>query len=178
MLLRTAWIASEAAKSLPDEKELGEFAKQLRDATNELARAAVETIGKPDGHSSMQSVAALYAALARRDDGAFAKAACDAIAAEAAGPQASLARQVAPVLFDRGGEQERAALVEAVRTGGAVGDDAVVLLALACRRAGDDAWSEFRAEAPELLGRQPLAGAVVVLVNQLSEATLPLVAAR
>jgi len=50
------------------------------------------------------------------------------------------------------------------------GDDLVVLTALACRRAGDDAWSTLRAERRNLLGEQALSGDVIVLVNNLEGA--------
>jgi len=53
----------------------------------------------------------------------------------------------------------------------------VVLAALASRRAGGEVWSTFRGEAPDLLGRQPLAGEVVVLINRLSVTRLPVVVA-
>jgi hypothetical protein len=57
---------------------------------------------------------------------------------------------------------------------GVQGDDMVVLTALACRRAGGEAWEKFREEARTLLGDQPLSGSVVVLVNRLSRGELKL----
>lgn len=44
-----------------------------------------------------------------------------------------------------------------------------VLLAIACRRCGNDLWNTFRAAAPELLGRQGLRGEIVVLINCLPQ---------
>ena len=58
------------------------------------------------------------------------------------------------------------------------GEDIVVLTALACRRAGGDAWRTFRENSRDLLGRQPLSGGVVTLVSNLSKAPLPAVAVR
>jgi len=57
------------------------------------------------------------------------------------------------------------------------GEDAVVLVAMACRKAGGEAWRTFRAESQQTLGRQPLSGTVVVLISRLSATRLPLVAA-
>ena len=55
-----------------------------------------------------------------------------------------------------------------VEAGSIAGEDAVVLFALACQRAGDGAWTVFRAQMQSLLGEQPLPGSVVVLTNRLS----------
>jgi hypothetical protein len=63
-------------------------------------------------------------------------------------------------------------------TKGIQGDDLVVLTALACRRAGGEAWTAFRAESQSLLGNQPLSGAVVVLVNRLSGPNVKLASAE
>ena len=54
-----------------------------------------------------------------------------------------------------------------IEAGGVTGEDVTVLLALACHRAGGDAWTVFRAHMRDLLGEQPLPGSVVVLVNRL-----------
>jgi hypothetical protein len=59
-------------------------------------------------------------------------------------------------------------LANLLASDGAPGEDVTVLLALACRRAGGDTWSTFRVARQGLLGGQPLAGSVVVLVNRLS----------
>ena len=48
------------------------------------------------------------------------------------------------------------------------GEDITVLVAMACHRAGGETWAAFRAEMRGLLGKQPLPGSVVVLVNRLS----------
>jgi len=48
------------------------------------------------------------------------------------------------------------------------GEEMVALVAIACKRAGGDAWDTFRREQTYLLGGQPLSGDVVVLVNRLS----------
>ena len=52
---------------------------------------------------------------------------------------------------------------------GVAGADQVFLLALACRRCGDETWNAFRAESATILGKQSLPGGVVVLVNRLAQ---------
>ncbi|MEX2316458.1 MAG: hypothetical protein WD669_04850 [Pirellulales bacterium] len=177
LVLRMAWIVDEAARSLPEEKELAEFAKQVAADTREITQAVVAAIGKAGEHSATQFAAATYAAMAGRDNVEFSGGAYEAITAATTGPNDWLTRTLVPALFGRGGANERAALIELVRSARVAGEDAVVLTALACRRAGGEPWSTFRAEATTLLGRQPLAGAVVVFVNELSAARLPLIAA-
>ncbi len=50
------------------------------------------------------------------------------------------------------------------------------LLAIACRRAGGETWAAYRRDATDLLGKQPLAGSVLVLINRLSGSQLELAA--
>ena len=49
----------------------------------------------------------------------------------------------------------------------------MALAALACHRLGGEAWETFRAGLLETLGKQPLPGSVVLLVNRLSGSNLP-----
>jgi hypothetical protein len=92
-------------------------------------------------------------------------------------PVAWLTRTIMPALFGRAKDTAWEELVKIIRGGNVRGEDLVVLTALASRRAGDEAWSTFRAESPEWLGRQSLAGDVVVFVNGLSASRLQAVVA-
>jgi hypothetical protein len=58
--------------------------------------------------------------------------------------------------------------------GEAQGPDAVVLTALACRKAGGEQWNAFRAGSRDLLGGQPLPGEVIALLNRLGPSGLSL----
>jgi hypothetical protein len=119
----------------------------------------------------------LYAALALRDDDFTAKALAAVEKGQAKeGPLAAV-RTVASALLCKADDIDRKALAEVVTGGNVGGEDLVVLTALACRREGSAAWSAFRAEAGDLLGKQPLAGSVVVLVNRLAGRN-PMVAAQ
>jgi hypothetical protein len=177
LLLRTVWIVSESAAALAGERELADFSRTLAADTRDLSQAAVAAISAAGEHSIAQYAAATYAALARRNDAEFSGRAYEAITAAAAEPTSWFTRTIVPALFGRGGDAVQTDLAKLVRDGTVNGEDAIALLALACRRAGRDAWATFRAEAGELLGRQPLAGDVVVLVNGLSATNLPLVMA-
>jgi hypothetical protein len=82
---------------------------------------------------------------------------------------------LASTLSGKANEADCKVLIDAIGTG-MQGDDAVVLAAIACRRAGGDSWNAFRANARDILGNQPLSGGVVVLVNRLSTAPFTILA--
>jgi hypothetical protein len=177
LVLRTAWIVNESARALQDETELTKFAAMLAEDTRDASGQAVDAVVASGEHAAGEYLAATYAALARRDDVEFARRASQAISSRTEQQVAWLTRAVAPALLGPEGDGPQSQLAELVRSGQVVGEDAVLLTALACRRAGGEAWTAFRAESSTLLGRQPLAGDVVVLVNELSSTRLPLVVA-
>ena len=80
-------------------------------------------------------------------------------------PVANL-RALARLLVGKPLESDRVTLADSLarEAGGA---DAVVLVALAHRQAGREAWEAFRAQSRDLVGSQPLPGDVVVLVNRM-----------
>jgi hypothetical protein len=136
----------------------------------------------------------LYAVLAMRDDEAFlAKARPLLEGADAA----TFGRWplVAATLLEPAGKADGKALgqlvaelanpsrenlpTEAVlRAGGGGPEDLIALAAMACRRAGGETWTNFRAESKNLLGARPLAGSVIVLVNHLGRPDRTLASAR
>jgi hypothetical protein len=170
--MRSLWTIHEAARALPDEAELQALLRTARVATLDASKAALGVLEK-----SPQDVRAflgvLYATLAGGDDAAKTLLTKPGQPQE---PTAALRAAAAALLAPADGIESKA-LIERVRQG-VGGDDAVVLTALACRRAGGEAWTTFRAETHRLLGEQPLSGSVVVLVNRLARATLPVLAAR
>ncbi len=161
IVLRSAWTVAVAARLLPDRKELAALAESARKGCRAAAVKAVASLkGKP--HDASAILAAAYGAMAADE-------------ADLKGQVlASLGDEPATLVFAVSSllgwptEIDREQLAAMVASGSTVGEDAVVLTAMACRRAGDDAWSAFRAEMPELLGSQPLPGSVVVLANRLS----------
>jgi Ca-activated chloride channel family protein len=176
LLLRTAWIAGEAAQALPAERELAEFAATLARETRELAMAAVAKISTTGEHPVEAQLSEIYALLAHRGQSEIAGGAYEAVRESKAGSNAWLTQAILPAVLGRGGDEISGELIKLVRSGEVLGEDAVVLTALACRRVGGEAWSTFRAESTSMLGQQPLAGDVIVLVSELSAARLPLVA--
>ena len=52
------------------------------------------------------------------------------------------------------------------------GDDLVLLAALAAKHRGGKVWKAFREEMTTIVGKQPLSGNVILLVNRLSTTQL------
>jgi len=177
--LRAAWAIAEAAKVLPKERELAALADSARARTAEAATAALGAFEKSPTNPAQAYLSVIYGALGRRSDAEFFGKARKLVTGAAFKPMPLLAlREAATALLAPSGQVDGTALVGRVRDHGQHirGDDAVVLTALACRRAGGDAWRAFRAEARDLVGRQPLSGSVVVLISRLGAAPLPILA--
>jgi len=130
------------------------------------SRAALARLEKePEDASAL--FAAVYGALAVND----AAMKSDVLRALAAGEKADsplgTLRTVARSLLAEPAAIDRAALAKVLDGGAVVGDDLVVLTALACRRAGGETWDRFREASADLLADQPLSGHVVVLIHRL-----------
>jgi hypothetical protein len=176
LALRSLWAITEASKAMPDEAELAALAAKARAESAEAARAALATLKKkPDDQAAF--LGTLYAVLAMPDDKAFAAEARPLLTSGDEKSPLAPVRKVVDTLMSEPADADREALADIIREGLA-GEDMVTLTALAARRAGGDAWTAFRAESTEILGRQPLPGSVVVLVNSLARPTLPIVAKR
>jgi hypothetical protein len=167
LLLRSAWAITTAAKLLADQPELITLADAVRERCPAVAEKAVAAL--KDNPADVSTVLrAGYAALAMGDPDLS-----DRILASlpedvpADSPAAGAVFAVRGILGDANpaSGQQFSALVAA---GAVSGEDVTVLVALACRRADGDAWTAFRAEMRDVLGKQPLPGSVVVLVNRLS----------
>jgi len=173
--LRSMWAISESARNLPLEAELAALLKPVSDQCRGAAERAVAKLEKSPG-SDKAILQTTYAALAWREDDAFRSRAATALAViEKDKPVESAWKTLALVLLGAPPADRTDALSKAMSNVG--GEDPTVLLALACRKAGGDAWRTFRAGSQEMLGRQALAGSVVVLISRLSETRLPLVTA-
>jgi len=171
--IRSMWALSEAAEALPEEKELVALAESAVTASQDASSDALEALRKsPDDVAAYFTV--LYAALGRKVDATYPLRAKTVLMQKGKKDSAlAQARVIAEALLTQPHRIDREGLMEVVSKG-VQGDDMVVLTALACRRAGGEAWEKFREEARELLGKQPLSGSVVVLVNRLSQAELKL----
>ena len=165
--IRSAWAFQTAWAAMPTVEESVAIPKAFRDGVQEAAKAALADLEKsPDDPAAYFAV--LYTALGIRNASSefLAKAKPLLTDGKADSPLADV-RTVAKALLAEPKDVDAKALAELVAKG-VRGDDMVALTALACRRAGGEVWTAFRAESRAILGDQPLSGAVVVLVNRLS----------
>jgi len=187
--LRSLWAISEAARvdlSLREDfrsyapkfrEELDALQQAARHKCQAVAEAALASLqAKPEDASAFTQV--LYAALALREDAAYVtKAAPLLTGGRDANSRLASAQVLSSALLSAKGVVDEAALLGLLQAG-LQGDDMVALTALACRRAGGDAWKVFRAEARDILGEQPLSGSVIVFVNRLAHTQLALAMAK
>ncbi len=177
VMMRSAWAVMESARALPDEGELQTLAEHVAKLTPPVGERTIANLKMtPDEPHS--AIATLYAALASKD-ATFRREATQAIGQLKgdAGFFLQVRTLTAALLAENAAEIDLAPLVELVNQG-VYGDDLAALTAIACRRAGGEAWDAFRRQQRDLLGKQPLTGDVVVLVNRLSGNSLPVVASR
>ncbi len=167
-VLRSLWMVCEAAKALPDDKELAALADEARELSLEAAQAALADLReKPE--DVVAFTATLYAALAAQtngDDEYLSKA--RPLLGKAKDPTM---KTVAQALLASDPARHADAL-GATLDKPLSGDDLVVLTAIACRRASGQAWTTFRARSRQILGSQSLRGEAIVIVNRLSSSRL------
>ncbi len=177
LALRSLWLIREASRALPDEAELQQLAAAALGKSRSAIDAAVLALKKnPKDLDALARV--LYAALAMPDDGQLRGSASTLLTGAAPkGSPLAAARTVAGALLQESSKIDRAALAQLV-SAGVAGEDLVVLTALACRRAGGDTWQKFRAESRDVLTNNALSGDVVVLISRLTNAPLPMLAAK
>jgi len=167
LALRSAWAVIAASRMLDDEQELTALAASIRGQIRPAAEKALGTlVEKPDDITAI--LPAVYAAMAMEDTAQRAK-----VLAALPSETSENATLTATIIATRGllGESLHPydeQLTELLTSGGVAGEDVSVLLALACHRAGGEIRHAFRAARRDLLGAQPLAGSVVVLINRLT----------
>jgi hypothetical protein len=175
--LRSLWIVRESARALPDANELQTLAALATERSRAAIRRVMQSL-RQQPKDSETAMAVMYAALAEHEDADLRREAVTLLAkSEAAQTEIPAIGALARSLLDQPLDDDQQALTELI-SGGVTGNDLVALTALAARRAGGDLWQAFRSQLHDSLGRQPLAGPVVVLVNRLARPALPLVAAR
>jgi len=182
ILLRSAWALTVASDRLKN-KDLTTLAHQARTRSAPCRDQVLEVLAKSP-QDAQAGIGLLYAALTTRNDVRDLAKDAERLLIETEGgelpsPAAAL-RLLAAALLKPAEDADAKALGEWIRTGprGVRGPDLVVLTALACRRAGGEAWRTFRAEARPLLGDQPLPGGVAVLVGRLARPDVRLTSAR
>ena len=183
LALRSCWAIRQADGALPREMdemdELAALALAVSNACRPIADEAVLNPKAPEKPADLLSV--LYAELAFRGIEGWPSRPRPAFERKApTDPALKALYVVRDILLAPDGKTDANALMDLLRTQADQlrGDDMVVLTALACRRAGGDAWRAWRENSRDLLGHQPLSGSVVTLVTNLSKAPLPAVAIR
>jgi hypothetical protein len=156
-----------AAHVLSDDRELGILAKSVQQQIGAAAKSAVTQLDA-NAQDLDTLLAALYACLATGDS----RLKADTL--KALPPQAQPTTPLAVVALAARGllgeglpieDVDRASWIASSVSGDA---DVTVLAGLACRRADGGVWSAYRVAMRDTLGRQPLPGSVVVLLNRLS----------
>jgi len=180
LVLRSLWIVAESSRAQPDCAELRALAESAQEKCRPAIVRAMSELEKSSG--SMETVLpVLYAMLALRDEGELTAKAGKLVAREISNrPDLVALAAVAKSLAADAAQIDRNELEQVIagEKGQVTGDDLVILTALAARRAGGDTWQAFRARMTDLLREQPLSGHVVILINRLANAALPLVASR
>jgi hypothetical protein len=169
VVIRSWWAVAETARALPGEPQLASLAEFAGAQTRDAVKAAHEAVAKnPQEAALLASV--VYAGLAEREN---AEVRAKTLAAVAKGSENANLSILVAALLDDPAKIDQAQLTKLLSEGIASGSDMTVLTAMACRRAGGEAWNTFRAQSRDVLGSQPLPGSVVVLVNHLATPVWP-----
>ena len=177
VLLRSAWALTMASDLVAND-DLAKLAHQARMRSALAREHVVETLEKSP-QNAKAAVGLLYAALTTRNDVTEVRKDADRLLvqgnADTLPPHMVAVRTVAAALLNPAEKIDAKALSTLTTPDGIQhvrGADMVVLTALACRRAGGEPWRTLRAEARPLLGKQPLPGAVPVLIGHLAGPTV------
>jgi len=167
--LRSAWAITAASRLLSDHKQIAVWADQVRKRCRPAAEKAIAAL--KDGPQELSALlAAVYAAMAMGDADLTAKLLA-ALPDESSANSPTAGALFAAIARGALGKPLRTdieQLAKLVAASQIRGEDKTILVALACHHAGGELWTTFRAEMKGLLGKQPLPGSVVVLVNRLS----------
>ncbi len=166
LALRSLWSISSASRSLPQEQELAALAGEARTLALPAVAEALAAADK-DRKDIAALTAVLYASLAEPQNAELLEKGAPIIAAKGDEGEALNMRVLARVLLGRKGAEDDAALT-ALTKAEPTSADQVALLALACHRTGGEAWEQFRVASRDLLGKHPLPGELVVLINRLA----------
>jgi len=165
--LRSAWAVTAASQRLPNEKELTALAELVRRQCRSAGERAVAALAKKPQEISAV-LAAVYGAMAAGDVDLTAKVLGALPQESTVDPTTGAVILAARSLLGKSGGITTEQLGKLVAQDAIVGEDATVLVALACRKSGRETWNAFRGQTRDLLGDQPLPGTVVVLVHRLS----------
>ena len=168
ILTRAAWCIAMAARAIPNDAELTTLAEKA------ASTVKTRTVLKPKDGDDSAYLTALYAALLHQNGGARNSQVDDALRQLMAihdGSADSVTRLIAQGWLFASPIVDREVL-NAIAAHKIRGDDNIVLTSLLAKRRGGQLWQTFREEMPSIVGKQPLNGHVVVLVNRLEASPL------
>ena len=168
LMTRAAWCIGMAARAIPNDAELTTLAEKAVSTVK-----ATKVLKLEDGDDSAY-LTALYAALLLKDSNARNSQVDDAVKSLVMAYESSAdwtMRLIAEGWLSASPEVDRK-LSKAIAAHQIDGDDSVLLTSLLAKRRGGQLWQIFREEMPSLVGKQPLNGHVVVLVNRLEASQL------
>jgi Ca-activated chloride channel family protein len=173
LALKSFWQINEAAAASPDDARLQKLAATARKLATPTAEKALAAF-KANRDDVSAYARALYAALALGRNDANVQESFSLLAAprDAKSPLHRVAILADALLSEKVGDAQTQALTQLVGEP-AGSEELVVLTALACRRAGGEAWSAFRRNSDDILGKAPLRGDVIVLISRLAGSRLP-----
>ena len=143
------------------------LAAAARKACQPFAEKPLEVL-KQNAVDQPSLFGAIYFALANPDDAAYRAKLKPYLVKPSGDDTAADLRTLGRLLLETPTEADRAELVRMLGEG-VWGEDRVALAAFASRKLGGTAWETLRASSRDVLGSQPLAGDVVVLVNRLPQ---------
>ena len=168
LLARAAWCIGMAARAIPDDTELATLAEKS------VSTVKAMKLWKPKDDEDYDDLAPLYAALLLRDGGARNTQVDGVVMSLVRSDESSwdrTTRLIAQGWLSASAEVDRV-LTHSIATHEFEGDDSVLLASLLAKRRGGQLWQTFREEMPSIVGKQPLNGHVVVLVNRLESSPL------
>lgn len=170
LALRSSWMINESSRALSDDAELRQLAEVTRKKSAKAAQVALGELAQgPQELATLKRV--VFACLAARGDSNSAEYLQQAVPlllqANKEHVVATQLRLAAVTLLSPEWRKTATGLTASVAAE-IVGDDLIILTAMACHRHGGDAWQAFRSRQHTLLGRQPLRGETIVIVNRLN----------
>ena len=174
LALRSAFVVTQSARALKNNQELVELAEKSSSMVREAGAKFIEELTSTNLHSSpsLDESAALkliYAALLSGDVQMRERARAVFEINKKRGSASSFSPILGELLLGNPANSEIIRTVFERNSQEIRGEDHVVLMALACQRAGHEAWELWRENARDILGGQHLPGSVVVLVNNLGK---------
>ncbi|MFQ5656632.1 MAG: VWA domain-containing protein [Candidatus Methylomirabilales bacterium] len=177
--MRSAWILSEAVGTIPENREMRALASKALGVVEKELPATVKILkSKPDELGSylgtlysvlsLDKAKSLNIGIARNTHQKVADAKV-LLVKQIRNSRIATARMLAAAILAPSLETD-AAFLASISADQIRGDDLVALAGLAARHRGGKVWRTFHEELPDIVGKQPLNGNVIVMLNRLETA--------